>query len=52
MNRYVDVIESLLVAQVLLKVLHVLEEQIFVTFKILCLLLGFVTNVNQNLIAR
>lgn len=49
-HRDVDVIESLLVAQVLFKVLHGRQQERFVTSEVLGALFGFITDMDQYLV--
>ena len=46
----VYIVESLLLREILLKVFHVSEEESFIAFEVLCLLLGLVAHMNQDLV--
>ena len=47
---YVDVVQSLLLREILLEVLHVVEKESFVTFEVLRLLLGLIAHMDQDLV--
>jgi hypothetical protein len=49
-NRNVDLIETLLLCQIFVKILHVLQQEIPIALEILSDLLVLIAHVNQNLV--
>jgi len=49
-NRNIDLVETLLLCQILVEVLHMLQEEVAVTLEILSYFLVLITHVDQHLI--
>ena len=51
-DRNVNVIQRLLITEVLLEILHGLEQECLIASKVLCAFFGLITDMNQHLVLR